>query len=211
MKISLQDFAYNKCQELIQNGDLIPGKLYSEAALSKELEVSRTPLRGAVQRLEKEGMVTRLPQRGFYVNEFDQKDVEELFSIRKAIEGFAAEHLAKNKDKFDITQYQKHLNDQKAVSSSDDYRLFLDVDRKFHEDMVKSLDNKRLMEMYADLRQSIALFATKRFKVNQQRTQSLSEHHTIVQAIQSGDPTAAREAVYNHMDSVLDLLNKQEI
>lgn len=211
MKISLQDFAYNKCQELIQNGDLVPGELYSEVAISKQLNISRTPLRGAIQQLEKEGLVTRLPQRGFHVNEFGKKDIEELFNIRKAIEGFAVEHLAKNVQNLDQHTYDQYLALQEAASDSDDYRPFIEADRQFHEGLVGALDNKRLMEIYADLRQSIALFAIKRFKVNQQRTLSLSEHKVIIQAILQGDPNAAREAVYHHIDSVLDLLHKQEI
>ncbi len=87
MKIPLQEFAYQKCQELIGSGELIPGKLYSESAMSKQLGISRTPLRTALQQLEKEGLIIRLPQRGFYVYEFKEKDIEELFAIRKAIEG----------------------------------------------------------------------------------------------------------------------------
>ena len=206
MKISLQDFAYAKCQELIQKGGLVPGQLYSEVALSKELNISRTPLRGAVQRLEKEGLVTRYPQRGFTVTEFTKKDIKELFDIRKAIEGFAAENLALNPKKFDLAVYKEHVKKQESVSDLEDYQLFIDADKDFHEDMVKALDNKRLLDMYGDLRQSIAVLALKRFKITSQRTQSLIEHKNIINAIQSGDPVSARNAVYQHMDSVIELL-----
>lgn len=207
MKISLQDFAYAKCQELIQKGKLVPGRLYSEVALSRELNISRTPLRGAVQRLEKEGLVTRFPQRGFTISEFKRKDIKELFDIRKAIEGFAAENLARNPEKFDLAYYKTHLKKQKSVSDSHDYQLFIEADKDFHKDMVKALDNKRLLDIYGDLRQSIAVLALKRFKITSQRTQSLIEHENIIEAIQQGDPVAARNAVYSHMDSVIELLN----
>ena len=211
MKISLQDFAYDKCRELIQNGTLEPGRLYSEAALSKDLNISRTPLRGAVQRLEKEGLVTRLPQRGFSVTEFTQKDIEELFNVRKAIEGYAAEFLAVNRNRFHPDTYKQHIAHQKKVVNSDNYRLFLDADRIFHEAMVTALNNKKMQGIYGELRQSIALFAIKRFKISRQRDQALSEHQAIIQAIEKGDPTAARQAVYEHIDSVLDLLSQQDI
>ena len=102
MKIPLQEFAYQKCQELIGSGELSPGNLYSESAISKQLGISRTPLRTALQQLEKEGLIIRLPQRGFYVYEFEEKDIEELFAIRKAIEGYAVEQIARAKSEVDL-------------------------------------------------------------------------------------------------------------
>ncbi|MDH4009797.1 MAG: FCD domain-containing protein, partial [Desulfobacterales bacterium] len=91
---------------------------------------------------------------------------------------------------------------------SDDYSIFIREDRKFHENLVNTLDNKRLVMIYSDLRQSIELIGLKRFKMNSQRNQSISEHKTIINAIEKGDPLAAREAVYNHLDMAMVSLKK---
>ena len=208
MKIPLQEFAYNKCQELIGSGKLAPGQLYSEVAISKQLGISRTPLRTALQQLEKEGLIIRLPQRGFYVYEFKEKDIEELFDIRKAIEGFAVEHIAKQNREIDLRQAKKHLKAQGEARQSDDYSIFIREDRQFHENLVNALNNKRLVMIYSDLRQSIELIGLKRFKMNSQRNQSIAEHKTILKAIEKGDPLAAREAVYNHLDMAMVSLKK---
>lgn len=208
MKIPLQEFAYQKCQELIGSGELIPGKLYSESAMSKQLGISRTPLRTALQQLEKEGLIIRLPQRGFYVYEFKEKDIEELFAIRKAIEGYAVEHIAKTRAEEDLKKAKQHLSAQEDARQSDDYSIFIREDRKFHENIVKALNNKRLVTIYSDLRQSIELLGLKRFKMNSQRHQSIAEHKAIIEAIENGDPLAAREAVYNHLDMAMIPLKK---
>lgn len=208
MKIPLQEFAYQKCQELIGSGELSPGNLYSESAMSKQLGISRTPLRTALQQLEREGLIIRLPQRGFYVYEFEEKDIEELFAIRKAIEGYAVEHIARKKQEIDLGQAKKHLEAQKIARQSDDYSIFTQEDRKFHENLVKALNNKRLVAIYSDMRQSIELIGLKRFKMNSQRNQSIAEHKTIIKAIEKGDPLAAREAVYNHLDMAMVSLKK---
>jgi DNA-binding GntR family transcriptional regulator len=208
MKIPLQEFAYNKCQELIGSGKLAPGQLYSEVAISKQLGISRTPLRTALQQLEKEGLIIRLPQRGFYVYEFKEEDIEELFAIRKAIEGFAVEHIAKQNREIDLRQAKKHLKAQEEARQSDDYSIFIREDRQFHENLVNALNNKRLVTIYSDLRQSIELIGLKRFKMNSQRNQSIAEHKTIIKAIEKGDPLAAREAVYNHLDMAMVSLKK---
>ena len=203
MKIPLQEFAYKKCQELIGSGELSPGNLYSESAMSKQLGISRTPLRTALQQLEKEGLIIRLPQRGFYVYQFEEKDIEELFAIRKAIEGYAVEQIAREKSEVDLNQAKKHLNAQVEARKSDDYSEFIREDRKFHENLVKALNNRRLVTIYSDLRQSIELLGLRRFKMNSQRNQSISEHKSIIKAIENGDPLAAREAVYNHLDMAM--------
>jgi DNA-binding GntR family transcriptional regulator len=208
MKIPLQEFAYQKCQELIGSGELSPGNLYSESAMSKQLGISRTPLRTALQQLEREGLIIRLPQRGFYVYQFEEKDIEELFAIRKAIEGYAVEHIARKKQEIDLGEAKKHLAAQEKARKSDDYSLFIREDRKFHENLVKALNNKRLVAIYSDMRQSIELLGLKRFKMNSQRNQSITEHNAIIKAIENGDPLAAREAVYNHLDMAMIPLKK---
>ena len=218
MKILLQDFAYQKCRELIQDKTLTSGKLYSEVALSKKLNISRTPLRSAIQRLEKEGVVTRLPQRGFQVKEFSLSDIKELFDARKAIEGFAAEFLALNRNDADMESLKRHLQEyefkikESGNSESDTaYIPFLEVDRQFHLDLINTLNNSRLMEMYDDLRQSISLIAMKRFRLVSQRNQSLNEHQAIIDAIEKKDPVAARNTMYKHLDSAMELIEKNII
>lgn len=213
MKILLQDYAYEKCRELIQSGELISGQLYSEVALSRDLDISRTPLRSAIQRLEKEGLVTRLPQRGFQVNQFSIEDIQELFDIRKAIEGFAVETLALKGGGPELTELKRYirLQDQKTDNGEENLRPFLETDREFHETLVHALKNSRLVEMYADLRQSIALSAMKRFKLTGQRSQSLSEHRDIIGAIEARDPVAARKAIYRHIDSALELIKQESV
>ncbi len=62
--------------------------------------------------------------------------------------------------------------------------------------------------IYSDLRQSIELIGLKRFKMNSQRNQSISEHKAIMKAIENGDPLTAREAVYNHLDMAMISLKK---
>ena len=203
MKIPLQEFAYKKCQELIGSGELSPGNLYSESAVSKQLGISRTPLRTALQQLEREGLIIRLPQRGFYVYQFEEKDIEELFAIRKAIEGFAVEHIAKRKQEIDLVEAKKHLAAQEEARKSDDYSEFIREDRKFHENLVRTLNNKRLVAIYSDMRQSIELLGLRRFKMSSQRNQSITEHNAIIKAIENGDPLAAREAVYDHLDMAM--------
>lgn len=210
MKLSLQEFAYDKCKSLIESGELSPGKLYSEVSMSKQLGISRTPMRTALQNLEKDGLIIRLPQRGFYVYQFTEEDIRELFAIRKALEGYALETIANEKLTMDIDKLNSHIQRQKEAIQTDNLAAFIQEDRMFHERIIHTLKNKRLTAIYTDLRQSIELLGLQRFKLNRQRNLSIKEHKAIVKSIQLGDPKASKESVYNHLDSALILLLKND-
>ena len=80
----------------------------------------------------------------------------------------------------------------------------------FHEHIIHTLKNQRLTSIYSDLRQSIELLGLQRFKLNRQRNLSIKEHKAIIKSIQLGDPNASKESVYNHLDSALLLLLKND-
>lgn len=210
MKLSLQEFAYDKCKALIELGELSPGTLYSEVSMSKQLGISRTPMRTALQNLEKDGLIIRLPQRGFYVYQFTEEDIRELFAIRKALEGYALETIANEKLTMDVDKLNSHIQRQEEAIQNDNLAAFIQEDRMFHEQIIHTLKNKRLTAIYTDLRQSIELLGLQRFKLNRQRNLSIKEHRAIVKSIQLGDPNASKESVYNHLDSALILLLKND-
>ena len=83
--------AYNALRDAISNGNLRHDEIYNEIALAKELGISRTPVREALLELSSQELVTFLPRRGVIVNSFTDKDIEEVFELRKAIELAAVE------------------------------------------------------------------------------------------------------------------------
>jgi len=115
MQAPLQTQAYQKLVEWINAGKLKPGELYSELVVSRELNVSRTPIRTALQRLEADGLVVRLPQRGFYVYQFKKKDVAELFELRKALEGYAIEFICSNRERIDLERFTRYMESQRRL------------------------------------------------------------------------------------------------
>src|SRR5512139_3162319 len=88
--LSLGSRAYQELRRIILEGQVGPGKKLNEGELAKALGISRTPIREAINRLEKEGLVEIFPQRGAFVVQFTEEDVYELFLIRENLEGLAA-------------------------------------------------------------------------------------------------------------------------
>ena len=87
----LNEQAYNYLQKLIMENHFSYQEVYSETKLSKELGISRTPLRDAVHRLAQEGYIDIIPSKGFMLHQMNRKDVNETFQVRSALETYCPE------------------------------------------------------------------------------------------------------------------------
>ena len=93
-KSFLQSKAYDYIKEQILEGKLLPDTLYSEARLSKELDISRTPIREALQCLSQDGYISIVPSKGFMLRHLTEKDMQETIEVRCANEGFCTHRIA---------------------------------------------------------------------------------------------------------------------
>ncbi len=106
---SLQLEAYNYIKNLILTHKLDANTLYSETKLSKELGISRTPMREALQCLSQDGYITVIPSKGFRIRQLSQKDMKETIQIRCAIEGFCTQCLANEYNTPKVRELSKSL------------------------------------------------------------------------------------------------------
>jgi DNA-binding GntR family transcriptional regulator len=201
MHPALQDLAYEKIQELMESNKLLPGQLYSESNLSKQMGISRTPLRRALQKMEQEGLVEVLPQRGFWVCQFTEKDIREIFQLRKLLEGFAIESICKADKNVDFGLIRSNVIDQESAQRLNDYNTFVLENKKFHQAIVQATGNERLYKIYEVLRMSVDAVGRHILSRRQHWQQSVDEHKHILEAIERRDPEKAREALYAHFDA----------
>ncbi|MCX5798490.1 MAG: GntR family transcriptional regulator, partial [Proteobacteria bacterium] len=85
----LREQVYKSLKASMLNGVLPPNKRLIEERLAEEMGTSRTPVREAIQKLEKEGLIHKLPKGGFAVSTITDEDIEEVFGIRSVLEGYA--------------------------------------------------------------------------------------------------------------------------
>lgn len=209
MPYPLQDYAYRKLGEWICSGKLKPGQLYSELTIGKQLNISRTPVRAALQHLEADGWVIRLPQRGFYVYQFDEKDVEELFELRKALEGYAIEFIFDHRDRINLDKLPQHLKVQAKEARQRNFKKFMREDVAFHESLIKATRNKRMVDLYTGLRHSIEIAGLHLIMMEREDCRQLIKEHTsIMEGLLGGDPVRAKEALYQHLDTAKRLLTE---
>ena len=130
---SLSDLAYSRLEELIVTLHLAPGEIVSEAALSRQLGIGRTPIREALHRLARERLVNILPRRGIIVSEINIGAQLRLLEVRREIERLMARSAARRASAGERRQFAALGAAFEAAARSDDATAFMRTDRAFNE------------------------------------------------------------------------------
>ncbi|MBK9123488.1 MAG: GntR family transcriptional regulator [Chloroflexi bacterium] len=154
--ISLRDQVAEQIRIAIIEGRLKPGDHIVEATLTEQFGVSRTPVREALIILERESLVISIPNYGCYVRAFTADDIRALFSMRVALENFAAELIV---DKLDANDHA-HLNDlierQRRLIEQNNFREVRSTDMEFHRYLVTRSEHPHLMRNWQEIVAQIA-------------------------------------------------------
>ena len=129
---SLSEKAYRQLEELIVTLRLQPGEVLSEAALAKKLKIGRTPIREALQRLAREGLVLVLPRRGILVSDINVKTQLRLIEVRREIERLMARTGAKRATEEERARYREIAAGMDRAAAENDDLLFMRLDRQLN-------------------------------------------------------------------------------
>lgn len=198
--LPLTRLAYERLRESVLSGHMAPGEIYNEMALAKELGVSRTPVREALLELASQGLVTFLPRKGVQVNYFTQRDVEEVFEIRAALELAVVEKIARAHDHLDFRRIDRSLRENARAAERANADAFLRADRDLHAEMAKLAGNDRVVAILSNLRDVIHLMSVEALSKPHRMQEVPAEHAIVVEAMRSGRMEEATEAMRRHMD-----------
>jgi len=148
-------------REAIWTGVLRPGQRLIENWLAGELDVSRPPLREAIRVLEQEGLIVSIPRRGSFVRTLTGQDISEIYTVRCALEGMAAE-LAMEASAADLDRLDQIVVQVEAWDgvSRADLREVVDRDLGFHRSLVNLSGNARLVAMWEQIAGQLRLALT---------------------------------------------------
>lgn len=198
---SLATHVYEVVRNAIVIGELTPGSLHSVNDISERLNVSRTPVREALLKLEEQGMVSFERNRGARILETTVHDLEELFSLRIILEIPAAHRAARRAEAPAIKKLQSHLNDLTEA-----YRLgccnaraHLEPDARFHKQIAAMAGSRRLGTILENLfdQQMIADGTAGGFTRSMEDI--IDDHVKIFEAIARKDPDEAANAMREHL------------
>ncbi|HEX7308640.1 GntR family transcriptional regulator [Lentzea sp.] len=191
----------------IFTGIFQPGEALREVELAKALEVSRGPVRDALQILEREGLVRSEWHRGTTVTELSDEDVAELDSLRGALEDLAVRRVVEHASDFDLIPV---VMAAQAMEREDSPYGMVRCDIEFHDAVFLAAKHSRLLEAWQAVRSQVFLFLIMRVNTTTAGylEQVRLEHEMLVAALRSRNADAAVELFAVHRKHAFDLLSK---
>ena len=194
---SLPDWVYSQIREAIRSGHFIPGARLRERDVATQLNVSRTPVREALRRLEVEGLLSASPQKGLRVAELDSQMINELYFMRQELEGTAAWLAARNASTAELRLMRLIVDEEAELldSPSDLGRL----NYALHQTIQGAAQNRYLVTSLNVLRDGMMLISSTNLHSPTRAKAAHDEHCRIVEAIERGDADGARAAARAHV------------
>jgi len=196
------DKVYELLLESIIKQKLLPGERLIEKNLAEKLGVSKTPVREALSRLQKEGLVEGIPYQGFLVARISFQDVEEIYDLREVIEGLAARNATKKINKERINQLNLIIQSFEDCVRRRDLEGYSSLDLKFHNLLASISKNRRLSQMMQLLRNQTRVLMSTSVVLQGRIEASLKEHKKIINAVITCNPDLAERFARKHVENV---------
>ncbi|MFC3127661.1 GntR family transcriptional regulator [Pseudoroseomonas globiformis] len=196
---SLASLVAQEIERMILSGTIAPGERLNEQALAVRLGVSRGPVREAVRGLERSGLVVAVVNQGSYVRKMSPDDALDVYDIRVALTGHAAERVATRATSALLAPMELLLQELTAAERADDAAGYYALNLKFHAALFEAAGNPRAARLYDDLGKELHLFRRRALLQPENMRQSNAEHGAILDALRRRDSAAARAAGETHI------------
>ncbi|WP_028926539.1 GntR family transcriptional regulator [Pseudonocardia acaciae] len=188
---------YPRLRDDVVFGDLAPGTVLVESTLAARYGTSRTPVREALRRLEQDGLVERA-HRGLRVRAPGAEEILEVYEVRVALEGLAADAAARRRTEADLTAIRAAERRVRDAGGTDP-RVMVAANRDFHRVVWAAGHNTTLVEVLERVHLHLLRYQHTTLSVPGRWESSLDEHAELVEAIAARDPARARTIGELHM------------
>jgi DNA-binding GntR family transcriptional regulator len=200
----LKNQAYEGIKERIINLTLRPNEQLVEQRLAEQLGISKSPIREAIQRLEREGLIYSLPFRGGFAAAVSEQDIREIFQLREALERFCIKNACLIFSGDDLKKIRKIISrSDKALQQGDIKEAYL-IDIQLHDFLINSSNNGKLIQTYANLRDHLTRYWNIASLISGRVAKSHQEHLLILEAIAQRDESQAEKRISEHLHSILE-------
>ena len=203
-RAGLKQLAYQELKRLILAGELAGGSVQSVRKLAAQLQMSKTPIHAAIERLEAEGLVMLAPQQGVVIRELSVHDIVNHFEIRQALEPYVLRRLAGHLTEEQIEQLRQNLEKLHQCVDKKDSAAFMQVDAAFHQllcDFFRNDEINRVMQQLRDKVQRVIFRIAEHFPERMGETHA--EHHAIVESLVREDGEQAAHLMSEHLEQGL--------
>ena len=206
---SLGQYVYDTLKQAIVRGELNPGRRVVESRVADALGISRTPVREAIHKLEKEGLLSQNPTGGFFVKGFSRADIEETFGIRSVLESYAARLAAIKHRQEELKLLEEKISEYQRFLDRKDMDELPRINTEFHDLLYALSRSPRLIKMINDLKDQIFRFRHVILKVEEMAKISNNDHRLMIKSIRERDADGVERLVREHILRGQDVVLKE--
>ena len=188
----------------ITEGQVPSGTRIVESEISRQLGVSRAPVREALRLLESEGLVESRPGRGWYVPEISERDIRELYSLRAILEQEAIKLAVERAEETDIDRLEATLHDLLAAAQEGDRAKVIDLDLQFHRQIWEMADHQRLKEVLQEIGVQVRMYVALQTNLYENLLDGIMDHREILEALRNRDAAKAVVVMRDHLQVATD-------
>ena len=195
---------YERLKQDILTFNFRPGERLVELELCDRYEVSRTPVREALRRLEDEGLVVARDKGGRVVKGLDISDYEDVYAVRRILEVYAVQTLSARADQIDIEALENDWREGYPTDTTPLDGSFVVPDERFHLGLAKATQNAYLVESLERVHDRLRTIRSVGFTVRERLIVSAAQHIAITEAIRAGDSDTAVRLMEAHIEQSKD-------
>lgn len=202
--VPLREKVYDSLHMDIITGKIQGGARLVESAVAASMDVSRTPVREALQKLASEGFLHQIPRAGYVVENMSDDDIQDLFATREEIEKVAVRWAAVKILPRELERLRANLDKTDEILRSGATQRMIDLDTEFHYVLYRATRSKTLFQISQSLSDRTLKFRIACIHFPDVARRAREGHGRIVQALESGDETSAESAVESHLAETRD-------
>jgi DNA-binding GntR family transcriptional regulator len=203
-----QQHALDWLRRAIVTGELRPRQRVNQEDVAERIGLSVAPVREALRALEQEGQVTYLPRRGYFVTELRMADLEEIYALRRVLEGRAAREALPAIGPDALARIEAAAADCGAAAAAGDVAGELAANRRFHFAILAAPGNPHAMRMIRMLWDSTEAYRALYYNSPEERDRSLEAHERILAALRARDADRLVAELDAHRDRALVVLRE---
>jgi DNA-binding GntR family transcriptional regulator len=196
---SLKEMALATIKEAMLSKKLEQEVMYTEAALTNELGISRTPVREALIHLASRGLITYFPRKGFKIKLLTEKDVVNLFELRLALELAVIRHITPGLTVKSLVEIERVWTDYLKVVQRGDPVKSIHANMAFHACLTRLTENTYLINALNEIGDRINLAGVRSLEVNSRTPEAVEEHEKIIVELKRQSMSGALREMENHI------------
>lgn len=200
MRENKNEEAYRQIKSEIIEGSIDSTTPISETILVEKLDISRTPIRAALQRLQSEGFIRIIPNQGIVVKDISMEEANEMYDTRILVENYMIDRSFPLLNDVDLRDMRELLSEQSKACDERDFKAYLLLDIDFHAKSYSRYHNEKMSEIIINYKERFSRPRMHVIQNNGRMENGLREHYDILEKLENNEVDAAIEAAKKHIN-----------